>query len=62
METEYPHYGTYQWTRSNDESNPRPQAGSIADEKSKEQLLKERDANLRTPEGQAWLRRHGVSA
>jgi hypothetical protein len=62
METEYPHFGTYQWTRSENGDNPRPAQGSIADEKSREQLLKERDANLRTSEGQEWLRRHGFSA
>jgi hypothetical protein len=60
MEKEIPSLGFYQWTRSNDESNPRPSAGSSAAEEAQIEYLKNRDANLTTPEGQAWLRRHGV--
>jgi len=45
MAKEVPHLGTYIWTRSNDESNPRPMAGSIAHLKAEAEMEAERKAN-----------------
>ena len=45
MAKEVPHLGTYIWTRSNDESSPRPMAGSVAHLKAEAEMEAERKAN-----------------
>lgn len=56
MSTEAPHLGTMMWTRG---ETPRPMVGSEAAEKAHEEWLEKRKQDLLTPEGQAWLKKHG---
>ena len=59
MENDAPHLGTYQWTRGPGEANPRPMWGSDEHLKAQAELDAKRAHDLQTPEGQAWLKRHG---
>jgi hypothetical protein len=57
MTTETPHLGTMMWTRG---ENTRPMTGSEAHEKAQREHEAKREQDLQTPEGQAWLKRHGA--
>jgi hypothetical protein len=59
MEKETPHLGIMVWTRGPGEENPRPMAGSEAAEKAHLDWWAKREQDLKTPEGQEWLKRHG---
>jgi len=51
--------GLYEWTDSN--GNIRPTAGSKEAERRHKAWLKYRAEALNTPEGQAWLDKHGFT-
>lgn len=57
MSTEVPHVGIMEWTRGD---APRPMAGSAAAQTAHEEWLAKREQDLKTPEGQKWLEKHGA--
>ena len=57
MSTEAPHLGIMMWTRG---ETTRPMNGSEAHEKAQRELEAKREQDLKTTEGQAWIKRHGA--
>ena len=58
MENETIHLGPYMWTRG---ETPRPMRGSEAHLANHKDWLRQRAENLSTPEGKAWLKKHGFT-
>jgi len=56
MSIETPHLGIMMWTRG---ESTRPMNGSEAHEKAHKELKAKREQDLKTPESQAWIKRHG---
>lgn len=57
--TETPHLGLYQW--SDKEEKQRPTLGSDEFQKNLEEYNERRKQAINTPEGQAWLAKHGLT-